>query len=147
MFSSCYLNLSIIPVYFFLFQLSSKCDNRLFQIKFYIPRIGTYPFLETFSHSIRCISRNRNIRSSSLMSKKSSSVVHPLSGSQSSGLDDLSSDLQHNNICELKSTPLVKRIKSGLEKSYGTYDLTMDQLDQECNSHAKTSNQVIPFFL
>lgn len=125
-------------------QLSSKCDNRLFHIKFSIPKIGTYPFLETISHSIRCISRNRNTRSSSLMCKRSSSVVHPLSGSQSSGLDDLSSDIQHSNLRELKPSPSLKRIKSGQEKSSATFmvDPTMDQPDEECNSHAWTSNQV-----
>lgn len=133
--------------YFFcIFQLSSKCDNRLFHIKFSIPKIGTYPFLETISHSIHCISRNRNTRSSSLMCKRSSSVVHPLSGSQSSGLDDLSSDIQHSNLRELKPSPSLKRIKSGQEKSSATFmvDPTMDQPDEECNSHAWTSNQVIP---
>ena len=132
-------------MFLFLFQLSSKCDNRLFQIKFSIPKIRTYPFLEAISRSIRCISRNRNTRSSSLMCKRSSSIVHPLSGSQSSGLDDLSSNLQHSSLCELKSSPSLKRIKSGQEKSPATFmvDPTMDQPDEECNSHAWTSNQVI----
>lgn len=131
-------------LFLFLFQLSSKCDNRLFQIKFSIPKLGTYPFLEVISRSIRCISRNRNNRSSSLMCKRSSSVVHPLSGSQSSGLDDLSSDLQHSNLCELKSSPSFKRIKSGQEKSSATFmlDPIMNQPDEECNSHAWTSTQV-----
>ncbi|RVW81977.1 SH2 domain-containing protein A [Vitis vinifera] len=77
------------------------------------------------------------------MCKRSSSVVHPLSGSQSSGLDDLSSDIQHSNLRELKPSPSLKRIKSGQEKSSATFmvDPTMDQPDEECNSHAWTSNQ------
>ena len=35
----------------------SKCDNRLFCIKFEIPNKGSYPFLEAFTNQMRCISR------------------------------------------------------------------------------------------
>ena len=35
----------------------SKCDKRLFCIKFEIPNKGSYPFLEAFTNQMRCISR------------------------------------------------------------------------------------------
>ncbi|KAJ1296187.1 hypothetical protein BS78_01G280200 [Paspalum vaginatum] len=43
-------------------QLSSKCDNKLFRIRFSIFEMRRYPFLEAYSKPIRCISRNRTIR-------------------------------------------------------------------------------------
>ncbi|KAG7646591.1 SH2 domain superfamily [Arabidopsis thaliana x Arabidopsis arenosa] len=50
---------------FKLSQLSSKSDKRLFCIKFEIPEVkANYPFLETVTNQIRCISRNRDSVSS-----------------------------------------------------------------------------------
>ncbi|OAY66879.1 hypothetical protein ACMD2_11743 [Ananas comosus] len=44
-------------------QLSSKSDNRLFRVRFHsLHNTQGYPFLETYSHPIRCISRNRSTR-------------------------------------------------------------------------------------
>ncbi|PAN48377.1 hypothetical protein PAHAL_9G378600 [Panicum hallii] len=43
-------------------QLSSKCDNKLFRIHFSTLHMRRYPFLEAYSKTIRCISRNRTIR-------------------------------------------------------------------------------------
>ncbi|KAJ1693536.1 hypothetical protein LUZ63_010234 [Rhynchospora breviuscula] len=40
-------------------KLSSKCDNRLFRVFFYPFSTQRYPFLETYSQPIRCISRSK----------------------------------------------------------------------------------------
>ncbi|KAF3336046.1 hypothetical protein FCM35_KLT20553 [Carex littledalei] len=40
-------------------QLSSKSDNRLFRVFFYPFSTQRYPFLETYSQPIRCISRSK----------------------------------------------------------------------------------------
>ncbi|XP_010274602.1 PREDICTED: uncharacterized protein LOC104609879 [Nelumbo nucifera] len=107
-------------------QLSSKCDSRLFRIRFDSPKTGDFPFLQAYSCPIRCISRNRNTRTSSMPLKKSISVGHPLDGPQSSGVDDGSIETQQNNgeglfsvfsMREPKSSPPPKRIKVGSEKS------------------------------
>ncbi|XP_039171653.1 SH2 domain-containing protein A isoform X3 [Eucalyptus grandis] len=58
-------------------QLSSKCDNRLFHMRFNIPRAGNYPFLEAFSNPIRCVSRNRNARTSLIIWKRPASGILP----------------------------------------------------------------------
>lgn len=41
----------------FLLKHYSKCDKRLFCIKFEIPNKGSYPFLEAVTNQMRCISR------------------------------------------------------------------------------------------
>ncbi|KAI5662258.1 hypothetical protein M9H77_21581 [Catharanthus roseus] len=125
-------------------QLSSKCDNRLFRIKFEIPKLSGYPFLEAISHSIRCISRNRNARTSSMSWKKSPSEVHLVNGSQSPGPNDGSSELLHNVVCEAKQSPSSKRIKLGQEKPFAMFNdaLTCKKVDEECNSHACPNNEV-----
>ncbi|XP_024980132.1 SH2 domain-containing protein A isoform X2 [Cynara cardunculus var. scolymus] len=93
-------------------QLSSKCDNRLFRIKFNIPKMGRrYPFLEVFSRSIRCISRNRNTRPSTLIWKRPTSAMH--SGSGTSWLDGGSVEPVHNIVHEAKPSPSSKRVKLG----------------------------------
>jgi len=38
-------------------QLSSKCDNKLFRIRFSTLHMRRYPFLEAYSKTICCISR------------------------------------------------------------------------------------------
>ncbi|KAL6999690.1 hypothetical protein U1Q18_000845 [Sarracenia purpurea var. burkii] len=124
-------------------QLSSKCENRLFRIRFDIPNLGRYPFFEALSSPIRCISRNRNTRNSSLTWKKSNSTIRLLSGSPSSGLDDGSSELLYSSVHEAKLSPSSKRVKLGQENSFATCkaDLTMDRAEEECNSHAWTVNE------
>ncbi|XP_057461323.1 SH2 domain-containing protein A-like isoform X2 [Actinidia eriantha] len=124
-------------------QLSSKCDNRMFRIRFDIPKMGRYPFFEAFSNPIRCISRNRNTRTSPLMSKKLNSGIHLFSGSPSSGLDDGPTELLYNIVHEAKLNPPMKWVKLGRETSFATRkpDLTMDRDDKECNSHALTANE------
>ncbi|XVE52997.1 hypothetical protein DITRI_Ditri02bG0169300 [Diplodiscus trichospermus] len=75
----------------------SNCDNRQFCIKFGISKFEGYPFLEDFSPSIRCISRNHTPRASTIIWKKTS-AVHPLNGSQSFGLDDVSYEHKHDTV-------------------------------------------------
>ncbi|XP_057447646.1 SH2 domain-containing protein B-like isoform X3 [Lotus japonicus] len=116
-------------------QLSSKCDNRLFLIRFCVPKLGDFPFLETFSRPIRCISRSRNTKLSTLVWKRPTSALHQLSLSQSSAMVDES--LEHMQ-CGLESTanPLVKRFRVGHDKISVSV-----QPDEECNSHVWTANQ------
>lgn len=124
-------------------QLSSKCDNRLFRIRFGIPKIHRYPFLEAFSPPIRCISRSRNARTSSVTLKKLTSGVHLLNGSQSSGLDDRSSELLNSVVREAKPSPSSKRVKLGQEKPFEIFadSFTSKRADRECQSHAFTTTE------
>ena len=109
--------------------------------------MGRYPFFEAFSNPIRCISRNRNTRTSPLMSKKLNSGIHLFSGSPSSGLDDGPAELLYNIVHEAKLNPPMKWVKLGRETTFATRkaDLTMDRADKECNSHALTANEVYGF--
>ena len=118
-------------------QLSSKCDNRQFCIKFGISKFEGFRFLEDFSPSIRCISRNRTPRTSTIIWKKTS-TVHPLNGSQSFGLDDVSYEPKHSAVHEAKLSSTSKRVRLGEAKIS-----TIDQLGDECNSLAWTANQVL----
>ncbi|KAL2581390.1 hypothetical protein AAZX31_15G200400 [Glycine max] len=123
-------------------QLSSKCDNRLFLISFCVPKLGNYPFLEAYSRPIRCISRSRNTRVSTLVWKRST-ALHCHSLSQSSAMDDRSLDLQHSSH-EAQANPLMKRFRLGQDKTSVSVkaDPTIEQPDEECNSHVRTANQV-----
>ncbi|KAI3892048.1 hypothetical protein MKX03_030882 [Papaver bracteatum] len=100
-------------------QLSSKCDNRLFRLHFGSARSGKYPFLEAFSHPVRCISRSRNNRMTSVAWAKATSAIHPPGGSQPMVLDD--EFPQHTNGDSHPSTlglivsPNPKRVKVGGE--------------------------------
>ncbi|RZB65603.1 SH2 domain-containing protein A [Glycine soja] len=122
--------------------LSSKCDNRLFLISFCVPKLGNYPFLEAYSRPIRCISRSRNTRVSTLVWKRST-ALHCHSLSQSSAMDDRSLDLQHSSH-EAQANPLMKRFRLGQDKTSVSVkaDPTIEQPDEECNSHVRTANQV-----
>ncbi|XP_042515838.1 SH2 domain-containing protein A-like [Macadamia integrifolia] len=130
-------------------QLSSKCDNRLFRIRFDSPKSGRYPFFEAYSRPIRCISRNRNTRTSSLQLKKSISSAHLLDAPQSLGLDDGSPENQHNvgdgffpvsTIRDPKFAPSPKRVKAGPEKS--SVRVQADPiLEPVYNSNVFTTNQ------
>ncbi|XP_071691889.1 SH2 domain-containing protein A-like [Rutidosis leptorrhynchoides] len=93
-------------------QLSSKCDNRLFRVKFNIPKMGNkHPFLEVFSPAIRCISRSRNTRPSTLIWKRSTSAIHVVSGTP--WLDGCSVEPINNVVQEPKPAPSSKRVKLG----------------------------------
>lgn len=122
-------------------QLSSKCDNKLFRIRFCIPKFEGYPFFEALSSPIRCISRSRTTRTSTLMWKRS--AVHGLDGSRPSGLDNGTSEHEHVSIDEEKPSPLLKRIKVGQDRVLpnSNDDRALRLLDEECNSHSFTANE------
>ncbi|KAK0601966.1 hypothetical protein LWI29_029127 [Acer saccharum] len=112
-------------------QLSSKCDNRLFRIRFEILKAVGFSFLEALSPPIRCISRNRNIRTS-VICKKSPAATQPLNGSQS--FDDVSVELQKIAVHEAKPSSLSKRVRFDQEKIS-----TVEQPEGECNSHLRNA--------
>ncbi|KAI5420344.1 SH2 domain-containing protein A isoform X1 [Lathyrus oleraceus] len=124
-------------------QLSSKCDNRLFLIRFCVPKLGNYPFLQTHTHPIRCISRSRNSKLSTLVWKKSTHALQRLNLSQSSAIDDASLECM-NSSHEEKTNPLMKRYRVGLDKiSVSVMAVpTLKQSGVACNSHVSTANQV-----
>lgn len=129
----------------FLFQLSSKCDNRFFRIRFYIPKMKKYHFLEAVSPPIWCISRNRNTRMS-VIPKRSNSSDH-LNTSQTR-LDEDTLEGLCNSLQETKSSLSSKRLRSGQERTSATImvDQTFESLDVECNSEIQTTNEVFIFF-
>lgn len=111
-------------------QLSSKCDNRLFHMRFNIPRAGNYPFLEAFSNPIRCVSRNRNARTSLIIWKRPASGILPVKCTLSSKYE--SPELEHNTVREAKPSPSSKRVR------LGKADYSFQQLDDECNSNIRS---------
>ncbi|KAF8391126.1 hypothetical protein HHK36_023427 [Tetracentron sinense] len=132
-------------------QLSSKCDNRLFRIRFDSQKMGRYPFLEAYSRPIRCISRNRNSRTSSMLWKKTT-AFHPLDGPQSLRVDDGSPETHHNNgnghfpvsnVCESIPSPPPKRVKVRQDKFSVMVqaDPAFERSHDECDSHALNANQ------
>ena len=106
---------------------------------------GSYPFFEAFSPPIRCISRGRNARGSSLMWKRSTSTFHPVNISQSSRVDEGSLELEHSSIYEARPYSSSKRVRSGHYKLSTTFetDPNSKRPDEECNSHPWTVNQVL----
>ncbi|KAK9144864.1 hypothetical protein Sjap_004767 [Stephania japonica] len=126
-------------------QLSSKCDNRLFRVRLDSPKTGRYPFLEAYSNPIRCISRSRNTRTSTIIWKKPN-ASHPLDASLL--VDDESPELQQSNVDGQasiptghgsKSSPPLKRVKIGSEKL--SVRLQEEQTFGRANSHASSANQ------
>lgn len=127
-------------------QLSSKCDSRLFLIRFCVPKLGDYPFLQTNTRPIRCISRSRNTKLSTLVWKKSTYALERLNLSQSSAIDDVSLESM-NSGHEEKTNPLMKRFRVGLDKISVSVKAnpTLKQSGVECNnsqSHVWTASQV-----
>ncbi|KAK1362399.1 SH2 domain-containing protein [Heracleum sosnowskyi] len=124
-------------------QLSSKCDNKLFSISFGIPGLAKYPFFKTLSHPIRCISRNRNPHAFPSMWKHQTSPMHLLNGSQSFGMDQESSDIPHNTVCEEKQSPSSKRVKLAQEKTHAAFrvGISPEQVNKNCNPPAWISNK------
>lgn len=129
-------------LFFFVFlQLSSKCDNRLFRIRFEVLKVAGFPFLETLSRPIRCISRNRTVRTCSIICKKTPAAIHPVDGSQSCGFDDGSVEIQNNTVREAKPSPSSKRVRLEQEKISA-----MEQPEGEYDSHPRTANEVFKGF-
>lgn len=125
------------------FQLSSKCDNRLFRIRFDVLKMEKCPFLKALSPPIRCISRNKNPRISSMTCKRTTVGIHPTDISQLSMLDEDDLELQRNSCCEAKPNSISKRIRVGQDRISATFraDPNLEPPDEECNSHWNT-NQV-----
>ncbi|KAL3730119.1 hypothetical protein ACJRO7_027165 [Eucalyptus globulus] len=115
-------------------QLSSKCDNRLFHVRFNIPQAGSYPFLEAFSNPIRCIPRNRNARTSLIIWKRPASGILPVKCTLSSKYE--SPELEHNTVREAKPSSSSKRVR------LGKADYSFQQLDDECNSNIRSDFKV-----
>ncbi|XP_047962216.1 SH2 domain-containing protein A-like [Salvia hispanica] len=122
-------------------QLSSKCDNRLFQIKFNVPRLGNYPFLETLSLPIRCVSRGRSARTASITLRKSSSRTYYGNGCESPSPDDGSMQLITNIVREAKPSPSSKRIKLGQDVPFVMFKEEGRQANKVHHSRAWTANQ------
>ncbi|KAL1537975.1 SH2 domain-containing protein A-like [Salvia divinorum] len=122
-------------------QLSSKCDNRLFQIKFDVPRLRKYPFLETLSLPIRCVSRGRNTRTASITLRKSSGRTYYGNGCESPIPDDASMQLITNIVREAKPSPSSKRIKLGQDVPFAMFKEEVRQANKVHHSRAWTVNQ------
>ncbi|ESQ27263.1 hypothetical protein EUTSA_v10018251mg [Eutrema salsugineum] len=106
-------------------QLSSKCDNRLFCIKFQIPNAKDYPFLQALTNPIRCIS----------ISPKRLTLIdhHPLSTE--------SPNILHNT-SSVKRARFCKESVSGSEESYEQFDNGNDvsMHHEEDNSSTDSEN-------
>lgn len=125
-------------------QLSSKCDNKLFYIKFEFPDMGRYPFLEVFSPPIHCISRSRNPRTYSVTCKQSPSGVDLPNMSLFSGLNHKTPEFLHNVVYEAKQSPSSKRVKLGQEKHFSMFsDYCLSKQDDEDCRHTAEANDVI----
>ncbi|KAD6794485.1 hypothetical protein E3N88_05381 [Mikania micrantha] len=125
-------------------QLSSKCDNKLFRIKFFIPKMEkAYPFLEAYSHSIRCISRNHNARPSTLIWKRSTSAMHAVNGT--TWFDGDSGEPMNNIVHEAKPTPSSKRVKLGQGNPFVTLksDNLLKQRDQQSHEGHKLNGRLL----
>ncbi|KAI4366029.1 hypothetical protein MLD38_021957 [Melastoma candidum] len=115
-------------------QLSSKCDNRLFCIKFSLQKAGNYPFMETLTPKIRCVSRGRNGRMPSVIIwKRPSSGCLPGNGVVSSNYE--SAELQHGTVHEAKPSPSSKRVR------LGRCDFSYEQINMECSSRIENTYQ------
>ncbi|KAH9298411.1 hypothetical protein KI387_030093, partial [Taxus chinensis] len=106
-------------------QLSSKCDNRLFRVCFDLLHSMNYPFLRVFSRPIRCVSRNRNNRTPSVMGKKSTASSYQLDTACSPRIHEPTLESQqvngdrlvHGSIMQTsKIVPPLKRVRVGHEK-------------------------------
>ncbi|XP_057766352.1 SH2 domain-containing protein A isoform X2 [Salvia miltiorrhiza] len=122
-------------------QLSSKCDNRLFQIMFDVPGLGKYPFLGTLSLPIRCVSRSRNTRTASITLRKSSNRTYYGNGCESPSPDDGSMQLITNIVREAKPSPSSKRIKLGQDVPFVMFKEEVSQANKVHHSHGWTANQ------
>ncbi|KAH9627280.1 hypothetical protein KSS87_014148, partial [Heliosperma pusillum] len=125
-------------------QLSSKCENKLFRIKFDVPEIGNYPFFEAFTPPVRCISSTSNGGNMSTITwKKLPSGIHLFNGSSSPQYAVGHSELQSKAICETKPNPPSKRVKFGEDTPMENTkaDTTAKQHEEECNSYTVPENE------
>lgn len=125
-------------------QLSSKCHNRLFCIKFDIPQIRHYPFLMVFSPPIRCISRTSNSKMPTITLKKLPSGLHLFNGSNSPKYGSGCTELQQSAVCEARPSPPSKRVKLGRDNALTVTNgvSSVKRPDEECNSYTVAANKV-----
>ncbi|KAG9453002.1 hypothetical protein H6P81_005906 [Aristolochia fimbriata] len=107
-------------------QLSSKCDGRLFRVRFEPAKGEKFPFLVAHSRPIHCISRNRTIRPSPASLKKPNTGANMPDGPQASGADDGSPEFRSSkgdgnpqllSSNELRQSFSSKRFKLSHDKS------------------------------
>lgn len=128
---------------FCLLQLSSKSDNRLFRVCFRTMHAQTYPFLEAYSHPIRCISRNRSNRPLALGKRLASTAVlfdeiHSLKVNDGSGvIQDIHGDdcfhILNQNV--LRCNTPSKHAKLENDKSPSAIDTSgiLEKVHNACN--------------
>lgn len=114
---------------------------------FHVPRLGKYPFLETLSLPIRCVSRSKNTRAASITLRKSSSRTYYGNGCESPSPDDGSMQLITNIIREAKPSPSSKRIKLGQDLPFVMFKEEKRQANKVHHSHAWNDNQVCYSFI
>ncbi|GAB2236153.1 hypothetical protein Droror1_Dr00027892 [Drosera rotundifolia] len=119
-------------------QLPSKCDNKLFRLRFSIAKMGSHSFFEAISPPIRCISRNPFTKASTIMWKRLPSSVHLVNGSGPHGQGNEYTEHQLNGVCQAISYPASKRVKLGPRDAseFIKIDHIQDHQDQECDLHA-----------
>ncbi|MQL74209.1 hypothetical protein Taro_006581 [Colocasia esculenta] len=121
-------------------QLSSKCDNRLFRVRFHPSNDQKCPFLEAYSPPIRCISRSRNSRGNVTGKKQSHS---PGANERSCEIQDMCSGMQMSNGSDSKcSSPSSKRPRLGCNDSPRRVDANDNspQAIDGCISHDLAAN-------
>ncbi|XP_038975301.1 SH2 domain-containing protein A-like [Phoenix dactylifera] len=133
-------------------QLSSKSDNRLFRVCFRTTHAQTYPFLEAYSHPIRCISRNRSNRPLALGKRLASTTalldeIHSLKGNDGSGLNhDIYGDDRFDmlNQSVLRSNTPSKHSKLENDKSPSAIDtngiLEKDEMSLKTSLEVRSNN-------
>ncbi|KAL5662855.1 hypothetical protein ACJX0J_022963, partial [Zea mays] len=95
-------------------QLSSKCDNKLFRIKFSTLHMQRYSFLEAYSKPIRCISRSRTVRPLGPTKRASSATANEID-MLSNGQGFVSTDKVNSrghSVC--LHTPMFPKIEGGM---------------------------------
>ncbi|ONL93856.1 SH2 domain protein B [Zea mays] len=95
-------------------QLSSKCDNKLFRIKFSTLHMQRYSFLEAYSKPIRCISRSRTVRPLGPTKRASSATANEID-MLSNGQGFVSTDKVNSrghSVC--LHTPMFPKIEDGM---------------------------------
>lgn len=110
---------------FFLVQLSSKCDNRLFRVCFHTSHSQRPPFFEAYSCPIRCISRNRTCKTVGFVKRSVPATVNEIQSLKASdGLQAIrdvygNGHLKSSNQSCSKFSPPSKRCKVDGYRSTG----------------------------
>ncbi|GAB2284283.1 hypothetical protein Dimus_018746 [Dionaea muscipula] len=124
-------------------QLPSRCDNRLFRLRFSVPKMGNHPSLVAISPPIRCVSRNIATRTSTITWKKLPSGVHLVNASSSPGQGNGFIEFQMNGVSQAVCNPPPKRVKLGAHspQEFMKVHQIQDHQDDECDSHIWQSSK------